>query len=155
MGGAPEGQLEKLCNDAAAAVLLSRDELASITVLGNAGDVARIDDLATSARVSRSMIAYQLFQAGRISFARWETLSNRFRLEWLANKERERERNRGRDGGPNWYVVRRHRLGSALLTVARRGIAEGSLTPTRAARMLGVKPMSVYPLLADPRRGIA
>lgn len=153
-GGAPEGELEKLCNDAAAAVLLSRDELASIPVLGNAGDVARIDDLATSARVSRSMIAYQLFQAGRISFARWETLSNRFRLEWLANKERERERNRGRDGGPNWYVVRRHRLGSALLTIARRGIAEGSLTPTRAARMLGVKPMSVYPLLAEPRRVI-
>ena len=154
-GGPPEGQLEKLCNDAAAAVLLSPDELVNIPVMGNAGDVALIDEMAATARVSRSMIAYQLYQVGRISFARWETLSNQFRLEWLANKERERERNRGRDGGPNWYVVRRHRLGSALLTIARRGIAEGSLTPTRAARMLGVKPMSVYPLLAEPRRAIA
>ena len=64
----------------------------------------------------------------------------------------QRERNRGKDGGPNWYVVRRHRLGSAILAVARQGMADGSLTPTRAARMLGVKPMNVYPLLAEPRR---
>lgn len=62
------------------------------------------------------------------------------------------ERNRAKDGGPNWYIVRRHRLGAALLDVARRGMAEGLLTPTRAARMLGVKPMAVYPLLAEPRR---
>lgn len=151
-GGPPEGEVEKLCNDAAAAVLLSPAEIADLPLLGNGADVGRIDALADRARISRSMIAYQLYQASRITFARWEGLSNQFRAEWLANKERERERNRSKDGGPNWYVVRRHRLGSALLTVARRGIAEGSLSPTRAARMLGVKPMAVYTLLAEPRR---
>lgn len=151
-GGPPDGAVEKLCNGAAAAVLLSPGEINDLPLPGGAADVGQIDALAERARVSRSMVAYQLYQAGRITFGRWEGLSNQFRAEWLANKERERERNRGKDGGPNWYVIRRHRLGSALLMVARRGIAEGSLTPTRAARMLGVKPMAVYPLLAEPRR---
>lgn len=150
--GPPESAIEKLCNDAAAAVLISPAELNNLALPGGAADIAQIDALATRARVSRSMIVYQLYLAGRINFARWESLSNQFRVEWLANKEREKERNRGKDGGPSWYVVRRHRLGTALLTVARRGLAEGSLTPTRAARMLGVKPMAVYPLLAEARR---
>lgn len=151
-GGPPESEVEKLCNDAAAAVLIDRAEIADLPLTGGAADVRQIDALADRARISRTMIAYQLHLAGRITAAHWEGLRDQFRTEWLAIKERERERNRAKDGGPNWYIVRRLRLGAALLEVARRGMAEGSLTPTRAARMLGVKPMAVYPLLADPRR---
>lgn len=101
------------------------------------------------------MVAYQLYLSKRISLERWEELRDRFHQEWFAIKERLLEKSRTIDGGPSWYVVRRHRLGRALLEVARQGIAEGSLTPTRAARMLGVKPMSVYPLLDEPNRAFA
>lgn len=114
-----------------------------------------IGAFADKARVSRSMVAYQLFRLGVIDEGRWTALRDTFRRLWVTQKDRERERNRGKDGGPNWYVVRRHRLGSAILAVARQGMADGSLTPTRAARMLGVKPMNVYPLLAEPRRATA
>lgn len=151
-GGAPQRGVEQLCNDAAAAVLMSKIELADISLSGNAGDIQQIDTLANKARVSRSMVAYQLFRTGRITLDRWEVLRDLFRKEWLETKEKNRERSKTREGGPNWYVVRRHRLGAALLAVARQGIADGSLTPSRAARMLGIKPMAVYPLLADPRR---
>lgn len=154
-GGTPQAGIEQLCNDTAAAVLITPADIADMPLVGGAGDVAQIDALANRAKVSRSMIAYQLFRAGRITSVRWEALRDQFRAEWLAIKEREREKNRAKDGGPNWYIVRRHRLGPALLAVARQGIADGSLTPTRAARMLGVKPMAVYPLLADPRRAYA
>jgi Zn-dependent peptidase ImmA (M78 family)/transcriptional regulator with XRE-family HTH domain len=151
-GGLPQARIERLCNDAAAAVLIPTQEIADLPLAGGANDVQQIDQLANTARVSRSMIAYQLFRAGRITAGRWEALREQFRADWLATKEQERERNRARDGGPNWYVVRRHRLGPALLAVAREGVADGTLTPTRAARMLGVKPMAVYPLLAEPLR---
>ncbi len=153
-GGPPQGRVEQLCNDAAAAVLLTPGEIAALP-LDNDTDVAQIGALADRAKVSRSMIAYQLYRAGRLTIVRWQGLRDQFRTEWLALKERNRERNRLTDGGPNWYVVRRHRLGPALLAIARQGIADGSLTPTRAARMLGVKPMAVYPLLAEPRRAYA
>lgn len=154
-GGPPEGEIEKLCNDAAAIVLLDRAEVANFRLDGTAADVRQIDALANQARISRSMVAYQLYQAGRIDLARWEGFRDQFRVEWLTVKQREKEKNRQKDGGPDWYIVRRHRLGQALLAVARRGMADGSLTPTRAARMLGVKPMAVHPLLAEPRRAFS
>lgn len=151
-GGAPNGRIEKLCNDAAAATLIERDEIADLDLSGGADDSVLIGALADRARVSRSMVAYQLFRIGRITQRRWEALRDEFRAHWLATKAAEKERNRAKASGPDWYVVRRHRLGPALLSIARQGMADGTLTPTRAARMLGVKPMSVYPLLADSSR---
>lgn len=151
-GGTPQAGIEQLCNDTAATVLVANAEIANLPLVGGTVDIAQISALANRARVSRSMIAYQLLRANRITVGRWEGLRDQFRAEWLAIKERERERNRAKDGGPNWYNVRRHRLGPALLAVARQGIADGSLTPTRAARMLGVRPMAVYPLLAESSR---
>jgi Zn-dependent peptidase ImmA (M78 family) len=151
-GGTPQAGIEQLCNDTAAVVLLEPSEIAALALTGEDGDVAQINGLADHARVSRTMIAYQLFLADRITHGRWEALRNQFRIEWIASREKARERNRTQDGGPNWYIVRRHRLGTALLAVARQGIADGSLTPSRAGRMLGVKPMAVYPLLAEPKR---
>ena len=151
-GGAPQAGVEQLCNDTAAATLVAAAEIGGLPLDGGAGDVSQINRLADRARGSRSMIAYQLFRSGRLTQHRWEELRDQFRAEWMAGKAREKEKNKGSAGGPDWYVVRRHRLGAAILSVARQGIADGSLTPTRAARMLGVKPMAVYTLLAEPRR---
>ncbi|MBB5986606.1 ImmA/IrrE family metallo-endopeptidase [Sphingobium lignivorans] len=156
-GGTPAAGIEQLCNDAAAAVLVDRAEVVDLKRLlrDGDGDINVIEVFADKARISQSMVAYQLFRVGVIDEVRWTELRDTFRRLWVTQKDRERERNRGKDGGPNWYVVRRHRLGSAILAVARQGMADGSLTPTRAARMLGVKPMNVYPLLAEPRRANA
>lgn len=156
-GGTPAAGLEQLCNDAAAGVLVDRAEVVDLRRLlrDQGADINVIQVFADQARISQSMVAYQLFRVGVIDEGRWTELRDTFRSLWVTQKDRERERNRGKDGGPNWYVVRRHRLGSAILAVARQGMADGSLTPTRAARMLGVKPMNVYPLLAEPRRATA
>ena len=145
----------QLCNDTAAAVLVDPAELAAVPLSGQPADIAQINALADRARISRSMVAYQLFRVGRIDAGRWEIFRDQFRAEWLDSKAREKAKNRGKPGGPNWYVVRRHRLGQALISLARERVADGSLTPSRAARMLGVKPTAVYPLLADPRRATA
>jgi Zn-dependent peptidase ImmA (M78 family) len=150
-GGPPQAGIEQLCNDTAAAVLLAPDEISALALTGGAEDITQINELADRACVSRTMITYQLFRADQITDSRWESLRDQFRSEWLTSREKTRESNKSKGGGPNWYTVRRHRLGGALLAVARQGIADGSLTPTRAASMLGVKPMAVYPLLAEPR----
>ncbi len=156
-GGTPAAGVERLCNDAAAAVLVDRAEVVTLQRLlrGGDGDINTIGAFADQTRISQSMVAYQLFRVGVIDEARWTVLRDTFRRLWVTQRDRERERNRSRDGGVSWYVLRRHRLGSAILAVARQGMADGSLTPTRAARMLGVKPMNVYPLLAEPRRAMA
>jgi hypothetical protein len=93
-------------------------------------------------------VAYRLFRAGALSEATWQQLTGRFQFEWREARAARRERDRGQDGGPNYYVVRRHRLGPALLHFVARNMSEGSLTPTKAGKVLGVKPRSVGPLLS-------
>ena len=51
--------------------------------------------------------------------------------------------------GPSYYVVRRHRLGHALLGLVSRSLSEGMITYTKAGQVLGVKPRNVAPLLRD------
>src|SRR3546814_15558336 len=84
----------------------------------------------------------------------WKGLAATFRTEWLQNRAAQRERARGQDGGPNYYIVRRHRLGAALLNFVARNMSEGVLTPTRASKLLGVKPRSVHPLLRSEERRV-
>jgi Zn-dependent peptidase ImmA (M78 family) len=137
---------EKLCNDVAASILVDEAEIAGLQLADIEG---AINLAATQWRVSRSMIAYRLRLSGRITVARWRELSDGFRQAWLDKRANERAANREREGGPNYYTIRRHRIGAALLNLVRRGMREGAVTPVRAAKMLGVKPMAVYPLIGD------
>ncbi|MNR38687.1 hypothetical protein D3C85_1568100 [compost metagenome] len=51
------------------------------------------------------------------------------------------------EGGPNYYVVKRYKLGGALVNTVGRMMGEGVLTATKAGRVLGVKPSNVYGLV--------
>jgi hypothetical protein len=93
------------------------------------------------------MVAYKLFREGVIDHDQWKGLSNFFRAHWLRSREAQRERNRERDGGPSYYVVKRHRLGAALVSLTRRVLADRALTPSKAAIVLGVRPSNVYNLV--------
>jgi Zn-dependent peptidase ImmA (M78 family) len=145
-----DGQLERFCNDVASQLLLPPAELDSIGITPRTPPEVvpeLIGRFAKDRLVSRSMVAYRLFRAGRLTEARWRQLSDQFQAEWRNTREAQRIRNRDRDG-PNYYVVRRHRLGPALLRLVATNMREGLLTPTKAAKLLGVKPRSVLPLLS-------
>lgn len=149
-GGHIEGATEQFCNDVASSLLLPESELNQLRIRigGNEAELARqITDFANERLVSRSLVAYRLFRAGVLDHGVWRNLTETFKGEWLRNRAAQRERARGQDGGPNYYIVRRHRLGSALLSFVARNMSEGILTPTRASKVLGVKPRSVHTLL--------
>ncbi|HXJ95854.1 MAG TPA: ImmA/IrrE family metallo-endopeptidase [Terriglobia bacterium] len=149
-------QIERYCNDVAGEILVPAPELAALARLsGFERMAAAISDFAEARRVSRSMVAYKLFRRGRISRTVWERLDAHFRKEWLAVKERKAEQQRASEGGPSYYVVKRHRVGEALLALMRRALDEGAITYTKAGRVLGVKPTNVQPLLGHgPTRGL-
>jgi len=149
-GPTAEAGIEQFCNQVAAAILVPSAEINALAIPQNEGAdrlADRISEFADVRRVSRSMVAYQLFVAKRVSRAVWQQLSERFHREWVQLRQVQREAAREGEGGPNWYIVRRHRIGNAMLDLVRGGVADGSVTPTRAAKILGVKPMSVYGLL--------
>lgn len=152
-GGSTAAGLERLCNDVAASILVDADEFEDLTD-DEVIDHHAITAFAEEMKISRAMVAYQLFRLNRIQETTWRTFSERFKQEWLTARNAQRESARNADGGPNWYVVRRHRIGAALIDLVKRGVDGGTVTPVRAAKILGVKPMTVYNLIAGGDRQI-
>jgi Zn-dependent peptidase ImmA (M78 family)/transcriptional regulator with XRE-family HTH domain len=146
--------VERFCNDVAGRFFLPRDEIATLAYLrGRSFEeaVTAINDFAEARNVSRSMVAYKLFRENIIDREIWSGLSTLFRAQWRQARDDRRERNRDRDGGPNYYVVRRHRVGEALLSLTRRMLSAQALAPSKAAKLLGVKPSNVYNMVSSDR----
>ena len=99
------------------------------------------------------MVAYRLYRAGAIGQDIWWDLSTAFRDKWLRERHRQREKARDQEGGPNFYVVRGHRVGRALLDLVGRMVAAGALTTSKAGKVLGVKAKQVQVLLEASERG--
>lgn len=148
-------QIEQYCNDVAGEILLPAVEIKEFPKAPTLeGTIQRISEFAAARRVSRSMVAYKLFRAGSISRPMWTELTEHFRQAWLKQKELQAAKQKAVEGGPSYYVVKRHRVGDALLGLVRRALDEGTTTYTKAGRVLGVKPTNVEPLLASgPIRG--
>ena len=151
-GADTEQRIEQYCNDVAGEFLLPAQELQgfarTLTTQSLATVAAEISGFAEVRRVSRAMVAYKLYRTGLIRRPLWVALDGQFQQEWEVYQEREAEKNKQAEGGPNYYVVRRHRVGTALLGLVRRSLDEGTITYTKAGRVLGVKPRSVEPLLS-------
>ena len=149
VGGAnAERDVERFCNDVASEFLLPQEELVGFEFpLGKQTDaralLREVSEFAQRRNVSGSMVAYGLFRAGVIDSDAWAYLSEAFSKLWAQQRQQEREKAREQEGGPNYYVVRRHRLGSALTEFVGRMVAEGALTTTKAATVLGVKAKQV------------
>jgi Zn-dependent peptidase ImmA (M78 family)/transcriptional regulator with XRE-family HTH domain len=149
-GGHVEGAIEQFCNDVASSFLLPQRELNQLTITHTTGEaeaMRMVSEFAEERLISGTMVAYRLFRADRISESTWRGLTAAFLANWLRSRAAQRERARAKDTGPNYYVVRRHRLGAALLSFVARNMSDGALTPTRASKLLGVKPRSVHTLL--------
>ncbi|MFA5121211.1 ImmA/IrrE family metallo-endopeptidase [Zavarzinia sp.] len=131
--------IERLCDDAAGRLLLDRDELRTIPRTAHVD--ALVDEIGTFAsvrKVSRKMVAYNLLRAGFISIALYQNLATRFDADRL-----EFARRATSGGAPDYYVVRRHRVGQGLLRLVNRMLAEGALSTTKASKVLGVKATAV------------
>ena len=156
-GWTTELAAEQYCSDVASLILLDPaelNELQGVGALRFEQEIEQITRLAQRRKISRAMVAYRLFRTHAITRRNWDDLKRHFREAWLAHKEREALKKANKDGGPSYYIVRRHRIGKALLGLVGRSLGEGLLTYTKAARLLGVKTRNVLPMLSTevPRR---
>lgn len=146
----PLARVEKFCNDVAGEVLLPRAVLPQVRRLDDAEDVIDLAaGIADVWKVSEAMVAYRLWQAGRMSGETYGEVVAIYSARWQAFRDRAREAAREEErSGPSYYTVRRHRLGTALLSLVGRTLRANEVTHTKAAKMLGVKTSGVEPLLA-------
>lgn len=148
-GASAEISIEQFCNHIAGEFLLPSSELGQLQLddVRDASHVMRqISAFATERNLSSSMVAYKLYLTNIIDQAVWHKCSVMFRDRWLDERERRRERQREQEGGPNYYIVRRHRLGTALINLVLRMMSSGVLTTSKAGMILNVKPKNVHRL---------
>ena len=151
-----ESSLERFCDDVAGEFLLPTREF-ELLDLGSASQSdslieQRISDFAEERNLSRSMVAYRAHRAGVIDRRTFTNLYDLFRRQWTQERARQRERNRQNEGGPNYYIVRRHRTGQGLIQLAGRMMRSGAFSTSEAAKVLGVKPTQVGEMIY-PTRG--
>ena len=146
----PGTEVEEFCNNVAAEWMLPARTLDQIEIDRNrdvTGQQQRIGEFARQRNLSHTMVAYRLLRAGRIDRPAFDRLRSAFGERWRQQRDRHHAKARESEGGPNYYVVRRHRVGQALLRFARRMVDSGALSTTKAARVLGVKPAQVGRML--------
>lgn len=145
-----ETVIERFCNDVASRILVAGSELRLLRVTDATpveDAIYAIDAFARERNVSRAMVAYRLMRAGVINSQTWTNLRIELRKLWLEQRDRQRQLAKQQEGGPNYYTVRRHRVGRALLDLIARMTARGAITSTKAGKVLGVKPHNVFDML--------
>jgi Zn-dependent peptidase ImmA (M78 family) len=147
--------VEQLCNDVASRILLPTSDLAVFAVDPH-WDIAtlanHIGGFATSRNISSSLVAYRLYRSNRLVGSIWQELRQFYRQRWSEERVNQRTRNKEKETGPNYYVVRRHRVGPALVNFVRRTLAEGELTTVKAGKVLGVQPKNVQGVITPKIR---
>jgi Zn-dependent peptidase ImmA (M78 family)/transcriptional regulator with XRE-family HTH domain len=156
LGEENPNELEQFCNTVAASILLPTAELDQLDIDDATPLDAAMANVVAFARprhISRQMTVYALFRARRLSRQRWSELNAAFEQAW--GRERALEKADKGESAPSYYVVRRHRLGSALVTFVSRSISAGTISPVKGARVLGVKPRSLHSLLTQRNANLA
>ena len=151
----PGSNIERFCNDVAGEVLLPSAAFSGVSgLMGSSTEVAiaATERLAADWNVSQGAVTYRLMSLGWIDTSTAANLFQMFRQRWLRQKEKHRDNRDDDEAGPSYYVVRRAWLGPALLEIVRRNLRGDSLSHTRAAKILGVSPSSVEPLLREQPR---
>ena len=145
-----ENEIERFCNDVAGEFLLADSALRRFTIRMK-GDLAemsaQIGEVANHFKVSRSMVAYRALRSHLIDQNTYVVLTQRFRKEWRDERDQNRAKSRQEEGGPDYYKIRRHRLGSRIVGLVQRMMNAGALSTSRAARILPISPRPVRPLL--------
>ncbi len=141
-----ETRIERFCNNVAAQWLLpvrTLDEIGITRGMGGVEIQQRIVQFAHMRNLSRTMVAYRLLRTNHIDQPTFEQLRKEFHTNWQKHRDERRAPASQRSGGPDDYIVHRHRVGQGLLALTRRMLDSGALSTTKAARVLGVKPRQV------------
>lgn len=137
-------KIEKFCNEVASEFLLPQSEFQRYMLrsVDFESVVKEIEDYATKRKISSSQVAYRLYNRGDLSFEVWKKMSKDFKDLWEERKERKREKNRQKSGGPSYYTLKKYKLGS-LVNLADRFVRSGSISTVKASILLNVKPLKI------------
>lgn len=146
--GFSDSAIEVFCNNVAGDFFATSDEFQRHDWSGDTKELLeKVGEFAKARHISKQLVLYRLFKFGVLSHQTWTTAEAARKEQWRQERARAKESRDAGDSGPSYYVVRRHRLGSALLDTVKRSLASGSLSTAKAAKVLGVNARAVQHLL--------
>ncbi|NEY91850.1 ImmA/IrrE family metallo-endopeptidase [Tabrizicola oligotrophica] len=146
----PNARIERFCNDVAGELLLPDQALARVPRLATIEAVMQeAETLCRDWHISKAMAAYRLWREKKTDAETYGEVVRILGEQWKRQRANDKEKNRNSESGPNYYIVRRHRLGDALLRFVGHGLRADAVTHTTAAKILGVRPGAVEPLLSS------
>jgi len=116
-----EKKIEKFCNEVASEFMLPANEFNLFRPSSFDIETLKreISDYALSHKLSSSHITYRLYLRGDIDKQLWESLRTYYRDRWHEQRSIIKEKNKQKEGGPNYYIVQNYKLG-ALNDLFRR-----------------------------------
>jgi len=144
-----ETDIEKFCNQVASSILIPDIDTVSIETNDTESIIHEISVRADKWNVSHSQLAYRLHLRGDYSIEVWKALSGHFRNLWLDQRRKEKKNNKESDGGPSAYVLRRYRLGEALVRTVESFLRSGAISTTKAGLLLETKPLKIDKILIN------
>lgn len=139
-----EKKIEEFCNSVASEFLLPESEFKNqLFSSGNFDSLAdQISKYAKKKKISASHIAYRSYKKGVLTLNQWNQLRQHYKKLWSERKVKERTKNRQKEGGPNYYILKQYKLGS-LVNLVERLKYSGTLSNTKAGIVLNVRPLKV------------
>ena len=147
--GANDNNIEKFCNQVASYILIPDLETIALQTNDAENIIEEISSYADKWNVSHSQLAYRLYLRGDYSIELWKYLGNHFRELWIDQRKKEKKKNKESDSGPSAYVLRRYRLGDALIKTVEGFIRSGAISTTKAGLLLETKPLKVDQLIVN------
>jgi Zn-dependent peptidase ImmA (M78 family) len=141
-----DSKTERFCNDVASEFLLpTKDILTSFGQLSSQVDIRNvISKKASQWNLSHSLIAYKLYRNSIIDYSTWIDLSNSYASFWKLNNKPKSENPNPQ--GPNYFVVKKYKLGKNIVQSVKRFMDDGTMSITKAAKVLGVNARNVNSL---------
>jgi Zn-dependent peptidase ImmA (M78 family) len=103
-----EKSIEKFCNDVASEFLLPQIEFEKFNPALDDFDnlKSEISQFAFSKKLSSTHLAYRLYKSGNIKEPVWQQLRSFYLNSWMERQKRERDKNKLKEGGPDYYVIK-------------------------------------------------
>lgn len=148
-GAVNETDIEMFCNQVASSILIPDIEAILLETNDTESIINEITVHADKWNVSHSQLAYRLHLRGDYSIGVWRTLNSHFRDLWLDQRKKEKKKNKDSDSGPSAFVLRRYRLGEALVKTVEGFVRSGAISTTRAGLLLETKPLKIDKILVN------
>jgi Zn-dependent peptidase ImmA (M78 family) len=105
-----------------------------------------IEKYSQEKKISNTMVAYRLAEAGRITFEEYFSLQLFYRDAFLQSKVQKKPR---KASGPDYYQLHRYQIGGGMLGTIQRLLNSDNITSTNASRVLGIKIGNMKKLLSQ------